>query len=688
MSVSIVIISYNVKEFLQQCILSLKKSCTGVPHEIIVVDNNSVDGSDKIIKDEFPDVRLIKNKDNKGFASACNQGLKIATGEYLLLLNPDTMIQEDTIPKMVKFFRQNPEAGAAGCKILNADGTLQLACRRSFPTPSVAIPKTLGLSTLFPKSKLFSKYNLTYEDPDKQIEVDALSGAFLMFRREVYNQIGGLDEDYFMYGEDLDYCYRIKSNGWKIFYYPKTKIIHYKGESTKLASFDNFVVFYKAMDIFVKKHFHKKYFIFFSILLRFGIFLRGLLTFTGKFIKKHLVMIFDGIVLSLGILIAHNLQPGPLPSYQTLYSMMIFYLLLWLGIGYAIGLYEKRELSYSHASVASVFSFFISLSINYLFKDMIYSPRMIVFSFITVSLFLPGWRIFLLSLQRRRVFPPTSFISKALLSRRTILIGSGQEGQRIAKKLQAHIEHGFEILGFVDKKYTSGRLAGFPFLGRIKNIREIIKLHQATEIIFTTDRFSNDEILNILDKIIDIKTNIKIVPQDLDFILGKSSVEKIEDIPLVEVDYKFYYMRNRMFKRLMDIIISTVSSIILAPFVVSYAFLIGCKFQKKEYLGVNGKSFQGTIFYKKKNGIRKNLMRFPLIWSVLNGNISMVGSELLSVDTKDRHLHCKPGITGLFQLQSNHKPDQIDKQNYEHYYMLNYSLFLDIEILLKAILRI
>ena len=688
MQISIVIISYNVKEFLQQCILSLKKSCQNIEYEIIVVDNNSIDGSDEILSSKFPEIKLIKNHNNKGFSKACNQGLEISTGKHLLLLNPDTMLQEDTIPKMIEFFENNPDAGAAGCKILNADGTLQLACRRSFPTPRVAIPKILGLSRLFPKSRTLSKYNLTYEDPEKQIEVDALSGAFMMFRKKVYDQIGGLDEDYFMYGEDLDYCYRIKQSGWKIYYTPITKLIHYKGESAKLATFDNFIVFYKAMDIFVQKHFSKGSYILLNLFFKIGIFARGLLTFIAKFFHKHTIMQIDGIVLILGILIAHNLQPHPHPSYQTLLSMIFFYLLLWLGTGYSIGLYDRRELSYSHAAVASVLSFIISMTINYFFNDMIYSPRLIIFSFMAVLILLPGWRVALISLQRRQIISSSSFICKALLSRRTILIGTSHEGNRIAKKLQTHIEHGFEILGFVDKKYQEEWIAGFPFLGTINNLAELIRIHKATELIFTTDTFTNDEILSVLDKISNTRINIKIVPRNLDFILGKSSVEKIEDIPLVEVDYKIYYIGNRMFKRLLDITVSLFSTMIILPFVFLYAFLTGCKLKKKKYKGPNNTIITGLNFFKGKNSIRKNLVRTPLILSVLKGDMSMVGSELLSAEKEGRDLYCKPGITGLFQVQGNHKPDEVDKKNYEHYYMLNYSLFLDIEVLLKAILRI
>ncbi|RKY56115.1 MAG: hypothetical protein DRP89_02040 [Candidatus Neomarinimicrobiota bacterium] len=689
MTISVIIVSYNVKEFLQQCILSLKKSLGNYDYEIIVIDNNSVDGSNEIVRYKFPDIILIENETNRGFAGACNQGLSIAKGEFLLLLNPDTMIQEDTISTMIDFISTHSDAGAAGCKILNANGSLQLACRRSFPVPKVAIPKLIGLSKLLPKNRLFGKYNLTYIDPDKLIEVDAVSGSFLMFRREVWDKIGGLDETFFMYGEDIDYCYRMKEAGWKIYYVPYTKIIHYKGESTKLASFDNFIAFYRAMDIFVKKHFGKSYSIFLDVILRIGIVIRGFISLVGRLFKKHIVIITDGIALLLAILIAHRLQPRPLPPYSTLFNMLIFYLILWLGTGYIIGLYDRRELSYSRATVASIISCIASFIFNFIFKSILYSPRLIIWSFVLVTLFLPGWRIFLLFLQRKRIIPLTSSLSRALLSRRTILAGTGREGERIAKKLQTHIEHGFEILGFVDKKFVYKRVAGFPFLGVVSDLPEIIRIHKATEIIFTTDSFSNDEILDILDSVKNIRVNVKIVPKHLNYILGKSSVEKIEDIPLIEVDYNLYHFGNRLAKRLFDIMVSTIVTVIFTPFVLPFAYLVNYKLMKKRLLGKGGTNFTAMIMRKRNgNNINKTIEGFPLIWSVLKGDMSLVGSEILSANPNVRHLRCKPGLTGLFQLQGNHRPDEVDKENYEFYYMQNYSLFLDVEIILKAILNI
>ncbi len=254
MDLSIIIVNYNVKEFIQNLLHSVFKAGCNLKYEIIIIDNASDDGSADFIKEKFPNVNLISNKQNIGFGKANNIGLAAAKGKYILLINPDTLIREDTLEKMISFFESSPDAGLAGCKILNPDGSLQLACRRSFPGPWTSFCKVTGLSSLFPHSRLFARYNLTYLDENRTYEVDAISGSFMMMKKEVYEKIGGFDEQFFMYGEDLDLCYRIQKAGWKVYYTPGTQIIHYKGESTRRSSLDETKIFYEAMNLFVKKH--------------------------------------------------------------------------------------------------------------------------------------------------------------------------------------------------------------------------------------------------------------------------------------------------------------------------------------------------------------------------------------------------------------------------------------------------
>ena len=229
MILSIIIVNYNVKFFLEQCINSIKTGSKGLKIEIIIVDNNSTDGSVNMIKNEFPKCIVIENKKNVGFSKANNQGIRKSKGKYVLLLNPDTIIEEDTLSKCISFMEKNSEAGSLGVKMIDGNGKFLPESKRSFPSPMVAFYKIFGLSTIFPKSKKFGTYHLKFLDEEEIHEVDVLSGAFLFIRKEVLNKIGLLDEDFFMYGEDIDISYRIQKSGFKNYYFPKTKIIHYKG---------------------------------------------------------------------------------------------------------------------------------------------------------------------------------------------------------------------------------------------------------------------------------------------------------------------------------------------------------------------------------------------------------------------------------------------------------------------------
>ncbi len=245
--ISVIIVNYNVREFLEQCLNSVQRALKNIPSEIIVVDNASVDGSVPIIRKRFPDVILIENKENKGFSAANNQGLEIARGEFIVLLNPDTVVQEDTFVKLLEFFEKTPDASAATCKILNPDGTFSVDCRHSIPTPLTAFWKVIGLSRIFPKSKIFGRYNLTYLDENDLYPVEAISGSFMMMRRQIVKKVGKLDEDFFMYCEDIDYCHRINKAGGKIYYVPDSQIVHYKGESTKKNNLDYVVTFNRSL---------------------------------------------------------------------------------------------------------------------------------------------------------------------------------------------------------------------------------------------------------------------------------------------------------------------------------------------------------------------------------------------------------------------------------------------------------
>jgi GT2 family glycosyltransferase len=276
MTLSIAIVNYNTKALLRDCIESIYAGANGTPFDICVADNDSHDGSVAMLKSEFPRVKVVENQANLGFSKANNRLITQTDAEYVLLLNPDTLVVEDAIERVVKYMEAHPDVGICGCRVLNADRTLQLACRRSIPTPKVAFYRLSGLSRLFPGNRTLAKYNLTYEDPEKTHEVDAVSGAFLMIRRQTIEDIGPLDERFFMYGEELDWCLRAKQAGWSVVYYPEAEIIHYKGESTKYNSRKAAFEFHRAMYLFHRKHFARNCSPLTNLLIYTGIVLKAL----------------------------------------------------------------------------------------------------------------------------------------------------------------------------------------------------------------------------------------------------------------------------------------------------------------------------------------------------------------------------------------------------------------------------
>ena len=296
-SCSIIIVAYNSCDFIPACLKSVRDACEGIDSQIIVLDNGSVEPILPEIKDFFPEVEWIDSKENLGFGKGCNLAEKQATKPYLFFINPDTIISRDSFREMLKFMDEHPEAGTVGCRILNEDGTLQWACRRSFPTPISAISKTIGLAALFPKSKVLASYNMTYADPDEMIEVDAVSGSFFCIRRDVYEKLNGFDEDFFMYGEDLDLCFRTKEIGLKNYYTPVTNILHFKGQSCRTRRWKSYLDFYRAMLIFVKKH--KDLYFVPNFLVSFGIMFAAFVGMFSRLIPKFWKMFLDLGVVAL-----------------------------------------------------------------------------------------------------------------------------------------------------------------------------------------------------------------------------------------------------------------------------------------------------------------------------------------------------------------------------------------------------
>ena len=282
---SIIIVSYNVKYFLEQCLYSVQKAIEGKNAEVIVIDNNSADKSVEYLQYSFPWVKFVANNENKGFATANNQGWKMASGEYILFLNPDTIIGESCLWQSINMLQQRNDLGALGIHMLDGSGRFLPESKRGFPSPQAAFYKLTGLIKIFPHSKNIARYYLGNLPEKQNNEIDVLTGAYMMVKKEVLEKTGGFDERFFMYGEDIDLSYRIKQAGFKNYYLADCSIIHFKGESTK-KDFLYTKLFYKAMRIFVEKHYEKESRLF-SILVQLAIGISGMFAFIGQFFLRR-----------------------------------------------------------------------------------------------------------------------------------------------------------------------------------------------------------------------------------------------------------------------------------------------------------------------------------------------------------------------------------------------------------------
>jgi len=654
LDLSIIIVNYNVKEFLQNLIHSIEKASTKITKEIIVIDNASDDGSVEFLKEKFPQVKLIVNQKNLGFGKANNIGLKQATGKYILLINPDTIVAEDTFEKMIQFFETNKNVGLAGCKILNPDGTLQLACRRSFPGPWTSFTKVTGLSLLFPKSKLFARYNLTYLDENQSYEVDAISGSFMIMRREVYKKVGGFDEQFFMYGEDLDICYRIQKAGFKVFYVHTTQIIHYKGESTKRSSLDETKVFYNAMHLFVKKHLSSSFLV--GLILRSAIGIRSSLGFIG--VRKLIIIsvILDFLFFDLSLWIAEKIYLN-LTDWRGFphFAILIVYTIpasIQILASLIMGNYKKDKISVSKTLIAIFISLPVLSSLTFFFKDFAFSRAIVLITYTFVIILLPFWRIFAKLILRVGLIDDTSKIN------RTLVVGVDEASTKIGNKLRKKKTDRRTVVGLIgfSNKDVGNKIDSFEIIGTDQNIRKVIKENKINEIIFSSDSLTYNKMMEIVGKCRNDNVEFKIVGSSLDFIVGKTSVSMLDDMPLIELNYNITKSTVKIAKSIFDF------SIVLPSLLLVYPFIF---FKKK--------------LTKKQSDFTKFILQFP---KIISGKVSLVGPKNNSNNLSQ--FLGKKGLTGYWYIEETNK-DELDKLDF--YYAKNQNIWIDIDILVKSLTK-
>jgi GT2 family glycosyltransferase len=641
--ISIVIVNYNVKDYLYKCLNSIIASTGNLKVQTIVVDNNSQDGSVEFLSKKFNFVDFIPLNDNIGFGRANNIGIEKAFGKYLLILNPDTILQDDTLNIMYGFMENNPQTAISTCKVLNSDGSFQSACRRGFPSPFTSFCKLFGLQSLFPKSKTFGKYNMTYLPIDQTYNIDAVIGAFMFCRTDIIKQIGGFDKDFFMYGEDLDLCYRVNKAGYFITYYPATSIIHFKGESSKRSDLNLIKIFYSAMEIYVKKHYSSSSI--FVIILRIGILLRTFLTYIFKYKRDLLLISIDIIFLNIFWLLGTYIVFGnffifPSYAYPTVFivpPVVLFFSMI------AAGDYFESSGSIPKSFFAYSICFFILSTATYFFPAYRFSRGTLL---IMISLSMISSSILRLILM---IFDK---IKGDNSEKKLVLVTNHETAKNLINEFSTVKPEKIHIVGYViSNENELNESDNEMLLGTAIHLKEIIEENNINDVIISDDSLSEKDIISIIENSSNHKTKFHVANKYEDFIISKiinDITESNSSVPKI----KLKLLRYRIFKRLSDLIISLLLLITMFPF---YLFL------KKEL----------KISYKS-------------LFFVLIGTKSIIGIfDLNNMEPKNY----KEGLTSLADISRINNIDDKTIIKLNDYYIKNYSISLDFDIFLKKLMR-
>ncbi len=564
MKLSVVIVNYNVEHFLEQCLLSVRRAMQGIEGEVFVVDNNSVDGSLRMLRSKFPEVKLIANSENLGFSRANNQAIVQSEGEYVLLLNPDTVVEDDTFSKVIAFMDAHPDAGGLGLKMLDGQGKFLPESKRGLPAPMTAFYKIFGLSALFPKSRKFGRYHLSYLDPDQVHEVEILAGAFMLLRRSVLEKIGLLDETFFMYGEDIDLSYRIIKAGYKNYYFPLTRIIHYKGESTKKSSVNYVFVFYNAMIIFARKHFSQQRARSFVMLIHLAIYFRASIALLSRFFGRIALPLADASIIYAGLFAIKTIW-GNLTIYRgggdypglLVFVLLPLYVAIWGLTIYFSGGYDKPYRM--RKAVAGIMAGTVLILVLYgmLPEHLRFSRAIILMGMM--------WAMAAQAITRLagHLLRLDGFLLGDTAKKRFLIIGSLGEARRVEQILQSTSLR-TDFIGLVSTEPLHNDNASF--IGELHQVPDIITIYGINEIIFCSRNLPHRTIINKMTEWHRPGISFKIAPEDSLSIIGSNSINTRGDLYTIGIKAIDSFV-NRRNKRLFDLLAS-VAVLGLSPFLL------------------------------------------------------------------------------------------------------------------------
>lgn len=551
MQLSVIIVNYNVKYFLEQCLYSVLKASLGFETEIIVVDNNSGDGSREFLEPMFPGINFIWNPVNVGFAKANNQAISVAKGEFVLFLNPDTLLPEDCIEKCIQFFKGNDLAGALGIRMIDGTGSFLKESKRAFPSPLTSLYKLTGFTRLFPRSKTFARYHLGHLSENENHEVDVLAGAFMMVPGKVLDQVGNFDDRFFMYGEDVDLSFRIQKAGYRNYYFAESTIIHFKGESTKRGSLNYVRLFYRAMSLFVKKHYSGSRAGIFIFLIQTAIIVRAGFSAIGNLLKKIGLPILDaGIILSAlwitKITWSNYVRQEVNYSPNTLLIAFPAFTLIFLTAAYYSGLYDKGY-KQSQLIRSTFIAALVLLSVYALLPETVrFSRGILIFGILLAFILMNAMRLLFIKWRYLETRNEEE-------ERRQTIVVAGEKDFIVISELMEKAGMPERLLGRVDNHQPGSS----SVLGNINQLPGLIKKYPVKEIIFCENGLSYKEIINLVTGLPKGLRN-KFHTSGSNSIVGSDSKNVSGDYVADAKKYNIAKPVNRRNKRLLDIIFAVL----------------------------------------------------------------------------------------------------------------------------------
>ncbi|TVR78435.1 MAG: glycosyltransferase [Chitinophagaceae bacterium] len=650
---SVIIVNYNVKYFLEQLLHSLERACNDISSEIFVVDNASSDESVKMLKSKFPDVICIENKENLGFSKANNQAIRLAKGEYVLLLNPDTVVSEDTFKKSIAFMDDHPDAGCLGVKMLDGKGRYLPESKRGLPTPWVSFCKLSGLTTLFPKSKLFAKYYLGHLDENKNHEIEVLAGAYMFMRKTALDKTGLLDEDFFMYGEDIDLSYRFLKAGFKNFYLAETSIIHYKGESTKRGSLNYVKVFYQAMDIYAKKHFTVAGARFYHAIIRIAIYFKAFFELSKRIAGGIFLPLFDALLIFFGMFFlidfwSKNVKEAE-AYYPNLYLEAIIpaYILVWVLSIFFSGGYDKPLKIYKLVRGGIIGTIIISSIYAFLDESLRYSRALIILGGVWTIAVTVFSRIFFKIISHKRLKIDFNNQKKILIA------GNLNEGKRVLSLLsQFGVEKNFSGFVVPDENLKNGD--NEQIVGSYSQLESISGLLNIEEIIFCSADMPYNHIISWMESM-GQEVDFKIVSPGNQSIVGSNSKNAAGDLYAVDINLSITQPSQKRNKRLMDTF--------LALFLLVFSPIV-------------------LLFLKEKSALWKNL------FLIIGGKLSFVGYIKETDSTTSNLPNIKSGVLSPADTYQALNLDKVNIKRLNLLYARDYKVYNDIEIIRKGFSKI